>query len=313
MAYAAGIDIGGTTIKLGLFSDTGVLKDKWEIPTRTEENGKYIFSDIADALLSKLNTMDLGLGDLVGVGVDVPGAVLPDGTVNKCVNLGWGVIRAGDMLSEALGGIKTAVCNDANAAALGEAWRGAGNGADSMCMVTLGTGVGGGIILNGKIVEGAFGACGEVGHIPYNDDETETCGCGKKGCVEQYASGSGIARMCRRKLVADGRDSALRGYDAPDAKIIFDEAKNGDAVALELVDDFSKVLGKTLAIISAVIDPELFVIGGGVSKNGPIVTEGIQKYFRKYAFHASRDARIELATLGNDAGMYGAVHLILGD
>jgi glucokinase len=309
--YVVGADIGGTTVKLGLFSVEGDLLEKWEIPTRTEDNGKYIFEDIKNSVVEKLAERDLNLDDLVGVGIDVPGPVLPDGTVNKCVNLGWGVIKAGEVMSETLGGLKTSVLNDANAAALGEMWKGAGLSYDNACMITLGTGVGGGVIVDGKIVPGAFGAGGEIGHITVNENETVQCSCGKYGCLEQYASGRGIAWFAENRLKACDTPSSLRAYENVTAKEIYGEAEKGDALALEIVDEVSKMLAKACSFVSAVSDPEVFVIGGGVSKNGPIVTDRIEKYFKDYAFHASRGACFALAKLGNDAGMYGAVKALL--
>lgn len=309
--YAVGADIGGTTVKLGLFSTKGDLLEKWEIPTRTEEGGKHIFSDIKNSVVEKLSEKNLTLDDLEGVGLDVPGPVLPDGTVNHCVNLGWEVIKAGEIMSETLGGLKTTVLNDANAAALGEMWKGAGVGHNDVCMITLGTGVGGGVIVDGKIVPGAFGAGGEIGHITINENETAVCGCGKRGCLEQYASGRGIANVANDRLKKSDAPSSLRDFDVVTAKEIYAEAEKGDALASEVVDEVSSMLAKAMAFVSAVTDPEVFVIGGGVSKNGPIVTDRIEKYFKEYAFHASRDAKIVLASLGNDAGMYGAVKALL--
>lgn len=309
--YAVGADIGGTTVKLGLFSTKGDLLEKWEIPTRTEDGGKHIFSDIKNSVVEKLSEKNLTLDDLEGVGLDVPGPVLPDGTVNHCVNLGWEVIKAGEIMSETLDGLKTTVLNDANAAALGEMWKGAGVGHNDVCMITLGTGVGGGVIVDGKIVPGAFGAGGEIGHITINENETAVCGCGKRGCLEQYASGRGIANVANDRLKKSDAPSSLRDFDVITAKEIYAEAEKGDALASEVVDEVSSMLAKAMAFVSAVTDPEVFVIGGGVSKNGPIVTDRIEKYFKEYAFHASRDAKIVLASLGNDAGMYGAVKALL--
>ena len=310
--YCVGADIGGTTIKLGLFRSVGELIYKWSIPTRKEDHGSRIFGDIKDSVMSVLEERGIDLSDVEGLGVDVPGPVLPDGTVNRCVNVGWGVIKAGEMFSREFGGLKTAVLNDANAAALGEMWKGAAKGVKNVCLATLGTGVGGGIIVDGRIVTGSFGAGGEIGHMTMDEDEEETCNCGKKGCLEQYSSGNGIARLARLKLGdRNCPETSLRQYDEVDAKVIYDEAKKGDKVALELVDDLSRYLARAFSYVSAVTDPEVFVIGGGVSKNGPIVKEHVEKFFKQYAFHASRKARFELAALGNDAGIYGSVKAVL--
>ncbi|MDE7061730.1 MAG: ROK family protein, partial [Lachnospiraceae bacterium] len=201
--------------------------------------------------------------------------------------------------------------NDANVAALGEMWQGGGKGYQDVVMVTLGTGVGGGIILGGKMVAGSNGAGGEIGHIMMDENETDTCGCGKKGCLEQYASATGIVRMTKKLLAKDTRESSLRALADVTAKDIFDAAKAGDALALEAVDGLGKMLGTALANIACVVNPEVFVIGGGVSKAGEILTDTVEKYFMERTFHACRNAKFALATLGNDAGMYGCVHMLL--
>ena len=201
--------------------------------------------------------------------------------------------------------------NDANMAALGEMWQGGGKGHKDIVMVTLGTGVGGGIILNGKMLAGTNGAGGEIGHICVNDDETEVCGCGNKGCLEQYTSATGIVRMAKIILNTTDKPSKLRQIQYISAKEIFDAAKEGDEVAATLVENHGKVLGKALAQIACVVDPEIFVIGGGVSRAGDILINTTAKYFAQYAFHACRQTKFALATLGNDAGMYGGACSIL--
>ena len=196
-------------------------------------------------------------------------------------------------------------------ASLGEMWQGGGKGYQSIVMVTLGTGVGGGIIINGKMLSGTNGAGGEIGHICVNDNETEVCGCGKKGCLEQYTSATGITRMAERTLTNTDRASKLRTVQYISAKEIFDAAKEGDELAMELVENHGRTLGKALASVSCVCDPEAFVIGGGVSKAGDILLETTAKYYQQYAFHASKGTKFVLATLGNDAGIYGCAEAIL--
>ncbi|MBP7060259.1 MAG: ROK family glucokinase [Lachnospiraceae bacterium] len=312
--YAVGVDLGGTSVKMGFFTTEGELLEKWEIPTRTENGGTKILPDIADAVRAKLDEKNLTLKDIEGVGLDLPGVVLPNGTVNKCVNLGWEVMRADDVLTELLDGTNVAVINDANSAALGEMWKGAGIGKKSLVMVTLGTGVGGGVIVDGKIIPGSHGSGGEIGHMPVvePEDEPEACGCGKHGCLEQYTSGNGIARLARRRLAQNNDPSSLRAIGDFTAHDVYNAAKAGDEVALQITDKFAKILGKALACIASVNDPEAFVIGGGVSKNGSIVTDGIIKYYKEYAFHALKNTDIVLAELGNDSGMYGAVKQLIG-
>lgn len=307
--YVFGVDLGGTTVKIGFFRTDGSLLDKWEIPTRKENNGFQILPDIAASILDHLKKKEITLAEVEGVGIDVPGAVLEGGVVNRCVNLGWGVRSVGAELSELLEGLRVCVANDANAAALGET-RFAG-GWDDVVMITIGTGVGGGVIINGKIVSGAFGAGGEIGHIPVNADETETCGCGKKGCLEQYASAEGIAKLAKKRLEESDEESALRSDENLTAKEVFDAAKEGDKVALELVEEVGEMIGRAMAAIACVVDPEAFIIGGGVSKAGPILIDTIQKYYRQYAFHASRETAVITASLENDAGMYGAMQMII--
>ena len=262
----------------------------------------YAFGvDIGRAITKKLYEKDLSLNDLEGVGVGVPGPVLADGVVNKCVNLGWGVLDVKGQLSSLLSGVPVEVGNDANVAALGEQWNGGGKGHPNVVMVTLGTGVGGGIILGGKILAGAHGAAGEIGHMKVRENEPETCGCGKHGCLEQYGSATGVVRLAKRALAADpAKDTPLRSLDPLTAKDVFDYAKRGDEMSLAVVEDVGKMLGEAIAHITCVIDPDVVVIGGGVSKAGQIL-----------AFHASRQSDFKLAVLGNDAGMYGAVRMIL--
>ncbi len=310
--YVFGVDIGGTTVKIGLFTNDGVMVDKWEITTRTDEGGKYILSDIAASVENKLAEKAIDKTDVLGVGMGVPGPVKADGTVLRCVNLGWGIFNAADELSKLIG-LPVKAGNDANMAALGEMWQGGGKGYTNIVMVTLGTGVGGGIIIDGKMLSGVNGAGGEIGHIQVNDDETEVCGCGRKGCLEQYTSATGIVRMANTMLNTTDRPSALRNVQYVSAKAVFDAAKQGDELAAEIVDRHGKCLGKTLAQIACVVDPEVFVIGGGVSKAGEIITDTTSKYFQEYAFHACKKTQFKLATLGNDAGMYGGACAILND
>ena len=311
--YAFGIDIGGTTVKMGLFSTEGEMLDSWEIPTRKEESGAYILPDIAEAMKNKLEERGIGQDEVEGVGIDVPGPILEDRIVNRCVNLGWGVMDVVKELKPLIGIDNIKVANDANAAALGEMWKGGGAGHSDVVMVTLGTGVGGGVILNGKIVCGHFGAAGEVGHALMNRYEQIPCGCGKRGHLEQYASATGIVRRAKEVLAISDRPSTLRDLPEVTAKDVFDHAKNGDALALEIVDFVGAVLGGACAMISCVVDPEIYVIGGGVSRAGDILINTVRQHFRAAVFHASEDAKFALAKLGNDAGMYGSVKMILDE
>lgn len=308
--YAFGVDIGGTTCKIGFFETSGALIDKWEIKTNTENNGENILSDVAKAVDNKLAQEGISKDEVQGVGVGVPGPVRSDGVVNRCVNLGWGTVSVEEELGT-LTGLKVKAGNDANVAALGEMWQGAGAGCKDVIMVTLGTGVGGGIIVDGKVVAGYNGAGGEIGHITVNNDEIEPCNCGQYGCLEQYASATGIVRVAKRKLAKTSEKTSLREFTELTAKDIFDEAKAGDAIALELVDEVCEILGAALSNMACVVNPEVIVIGGGVSKAGEILTENIQKHYIETSFHACRDTKFVLAGLGNDAGMYGCVQMLL--
>ena len=308
--YAFGVDIGGTTVKLGLFDETAKVLDKWEIPTRKENGGEAILPDVAKSILSKMEEKGIALGEVKGIGVGAPGAVDDEGTmVGGAVNLGWGVLNIPEILHQYID-VPVKANNDANVAAMGELWQGGGKGYSNMVAVTLGTGVGGGIIVNGKILTGATGAGGEIGHIHLEDNETESCGCKKKGCLEQYASATGIVRLANRRLAKDDAPSALRGGEVS-AKTVFDAVKAGDAVAIEIAEQFGDYLGKGLAAVAAVVNPEVFVIGGGVSKAGEILLSYVKPAFAKYVFYPCGKAEFKLATLGNDAGIFGAAALIL--
>lgn len=310
--YAFGVDIGGTTVKIGLFDTEGNLLDAWEIKTRTEDDGRHILDDIAGSMEKTLEIKGISKEDVIGAGMGVPGPVGADGTVFRCVNLGWNVFNVEKVMSEKCGW-KVKVGNDANVAALGEMWMGGGKGCRNIVMVTLGTGVGGGVIIDGKILAGAHGAAGEIGHIPVRDDEKLACGCGKHGCLEQYASATGIARLAKEYLAEHKTASVLRMAEDLTAKDVFDAAKQGDAATLEQVENFGKVLGKALASISCVADPEAFVIGGGVARAGQILIDAVQKYYRQYAFHAAGNAEFRAAVLGNSAGIYGGVKMVLAE
>ncbi|MBQ3030581.1 MAG: ROK family glucokinase [Agathobacter sp.] len=308
--YGFGVDVGGTTIKMGFFETDGTLLDKWEIKTNTANGGSEILPDIARSIDNKLAQEGISKSEVQGIGVGVPGPVKQDAIVNRCVNLGWGIVNVAEELG-ALTGLQVKVGNDANVAALGEMWQGGGKGCKDVVMVTLGTGVGGGIIVDGKIVAGFNGAGGEIGHITVNPDEIEACNCGNYGCLEQYTSATGIVRMAKRKLAKSDDETTLRKFDPLTARDIFDEAKAGDEVAKELVDELGNILGATLAKIGCVVNPEVFVIGGGVSKAGAILIDTIQEHYRETAFYALKETRFELAKLGNDAGIYGSVAMLL--
>ena len=313
--YAFGIDLGGTTAKVGLFTTAGDLLEKWEVATDTSNAGEHILENLAAAIRGKMDEKHLTAEQVEGVGIGVPGPILDSRIVPiVCANLGgWGKRNVSEELGGLLGGMKVLVGNDANVAALGEIWMGAAKGCRSAVMVTLGTGVGGGVIVNGKVIDGTHGAGGEIGHITVNRHETAVCGCGKHGCLEQYSSATGVVR-CMKKLLDENPDTpgTLRGTDFA-AKDVFDAARNGDALAAREVDEMTDTLGMALATIAATTDPEMFMVGGGVARAGDVLFDPLRKHYQQYAFRSCRETPIQQATLGNDAGIYGAVRLIVGE
>lgn len=307
-----GIDVGGTTVKLGLFETTGTVLHKWEVPTRKEEGGKYILEDVAASIKKILAEKNIDMEDVVGAGMGVPGPVMPDGYVEVCVNLGWRDKNPQRELSALLDGLPVKSGNDANVAALGEMWQGGGKGYTDIVMVTLGTGVGGGVIIGEQIIAGKHGLGGEIGHMHIRDEETEHCNCGGVGCVEQVASATGIAREARRAMAASDAASSMRKYgEKISAKNVLDEAKAGDEMALKVMDTVGHYLGLALAQVSMTVDPEIFVIGGGVSRAGQFLIDEIWKHYDKFTPISENKAKIGLAELGNDAGIYGAARLVL--
>lgn len=307
--YCFGIDVGGTTVKCGLFTTEGEAVEKWEIPTRTEENGKNILPDVAASINEKVKEKHLDPSQIEGVGIGVPGPVSEEGEVPVAVNLHWGRVHIVKEM-EAMTGLKIKAGNDANVAALGELWKGGGVGYHNMILVTLGTGVGGGIIVNDKIIAGSHGAAGEIGHAHVDDSIKDPCNCGNCGCLEQVASATGIVRLAKEELAAWKGDTLLKNRPLS-AKAVFDSVKEGDELSIRIAERFGRYLGKALAVYACVTDPEVFVIGGGVSKAGPILLTFIEKYYQEYAFPTCRQAAFALATLGNDAGIYGAAKMVL--
>lgn len=311
--YGFGVDVGGTTCKIGLFETTGQIIDKWEISTNTADNGKAILPEVAASLKAKMAEKNISKDDIEGIGVGIPGPVRSDGSVSRCVNLGWTNIHVPKELEVMMEGITVKAGNDANVAALGEMWQGGGKGYENVIMVTLGTGVGGGIIIGEKIIPGTNGAGGEIGHMIVNPQEAIACNCGRKGCLEQYTSATGITRLAKERLGEEHEKSLLDAARVISAKSVFDAYKEGDKIAKEIIEKFAYILGSTLSNIACVVDPEVFVIGGGVSKAGQPLIDVVEKHFKEVAFSSCQDTKFALASLGNDAGMYGCVKLILGE
>lgn len=302
--FCFGADIGGTTVKMGIFSVEGRLLEKWEIPTV----GETVLKDVAAEIEKKLGS-NYKKEDCTGIGIDVPGPVTGDGEVSVCVNLHWGRVQVKKEIEE-LTGLTAKVGNDANAAALGEQWQGGGKGYKSLVMITLGTGVGGGVIVDGKIIAGAAGAAGEIGHICVNPEEVLHCNCGKPGCLEQYASATGVVRLARKALLEGRLSTSLKDDETLTAKAVLDAAKEGDELCVFVLERLGFYLGLAAAHLAQIVDPEVFVIGGGVSKAGEIITETVKKHYNKYVMDCLKDKEFRLAELGNDAGMYGCAAMV---
>lgn len=294
-ALAYGVDVGGTTIKLGLFDGRGSLLCRGSILTDTSDHGANILPQIA----RWIRRQDIPLNQISGVGLGVPGPVRRDGTVNRCVNLGWGVVPVAEELSGLLDGVPVRVANDANAAALGECWQGAGREMDSLLLVTLGTGVGGGLVLHGDVLAGAHGSAGEIGHMTVNPDETRLCSCGKRGCLEQYASAGGIVRLAREA-----------GLLVESAKEVSDLAVWGNERARAVLEKAGRLLGLALSYAACLVDVDGILLGGGVAAAGEWLLNPVRDAFAANVFHAASSTKLALASLGNDAGLYGAARLV---
>ncbi|SFQ43072.1 glucokinase [Lachnospiraceae bacterium XBB1006] len=303
-----GVDIGGTFCKLGLFREDGTLVENWQIPSRREDLGAEIISDVAASICENMRKHGFTGKEVAGIAVGVPGPVTKDGVVGRVTNIGWERKDVAGELKE-LTGIPVKVANDANVAALGELKYGRGKGKDSLVLLTLGTGVGGGIVLDGRIVYGANGGAGEIGHCKVNPKEQAVCGCGKRGCLEQYASATGMVRMAHAFLEESEEESSLRNQSFS-AKEIVEAAKHGDAVANRVVQKAGDYLGLALANVGATLDPEILVIGGGVSAAGDILLDAVRESYKTQTFHACEKTPIELAVLGNQAGIYGCMAMI---
>lgn len=310
MKYGFGIDLGGTTVKIAYFDETGTMLDKWEIPTVTANDGAQILPDIAASILSYMDAHHIDKTAILGLGIGVPGPVNAKGVVNKCINLGWGVFNIAEELTR-LTGFPVKAGNDANVAALGEFWKGGGQDYDNVVFVTLGTGVGGGIVVEGNLLHGAHGSGAEIGHICVNPEETTPCNCGNYGCVEQYCSATGIVRLAKMYLTEKAITTGLGALENLTCKDIFDAAKESDEAALAILDRVYRYMGLFLANVCSTVNPEVVVIGGGVSKAGNMLVTGVEPYFHKHVFHAAGNVKFAIASLGNDAGAYGAFKLAL--
>lgn len=312
-----GIDLGGTSVKLAILTTEGEIQEKWSIKTNILDDGSHIVPDIIESILHRFETHGLTKGDFLGVGMGSPGVVDSEaGTVIGAYNLNWKTLQLVKEQFEAALGLPFFIDNDANVAALGEQWVGAGNNNPNVVFMTLGTGVGGGVIAAGNLIRGVKGAGGELGHITVDFDEPFSCTCGKKGCLETVASATGIVNLSRRYADQYAGDAKLKqmiddGQDVT-AKDVFDLAKEGDDLALIVYRHFSEYLGVACANIAAVLNPAYIVLGGGVSAAGDFLLDGVRKVFAENSFPQIKEStQIVLATRGNDAGVLGAASLVL--
>ena len=308
MKIVLGIDIGGTEIKFGLFSLDGEMLDKWSAKTNLNDSGAQIIPSIAENIRWHLKEKNFSETELLGIGLGIPGPVDADGYVKKCVNLFWYDFDPAKELKRYFPNCYIAVGNDANVAALGEYYKGAGKKYSSIMMITLGTGVGGGIIIDGNIISGAHGNAGEIGHIAIDLEQSERCNCGNKGCIDQIASATGIVRRMKHILATSKKESVLCKVkeDELTAKLICDYAREGDALAIHCLEYCMKILAKGMVYFSHAFEPEAFLIGGGVSKAGDVLIDAIKREYYSQLFLIEKGADIITAKLGNDAGIIGA-------
>ena len=307
--YLVGIDIGGTTVKMGILTPEAKIIEKWEIPTDTSDGGTKILPDIAKSLKEHLANRGISNEELMGIGFGVPGPV-KNSIVSHCVNLGWDDIDVPKLFSKYFPcDARIVAGNDANVAAYGEYRTNSDKTINSVVMITLGTGVGGGIIVDGRPIDGANGAAGEFGHVHVDDEFNFTCNCGAVGCLETVASGRGMRNMAL--VLAHGKKTTLNSYDPAllTCKEVFDEAEKGDEASIEAVEKFGHYLGMATANVAAAIDPECIIFGGGVSRAGQPLLDLVLKYHKKYVFKGCKNTKFALAKLGNDAGIVGAALL----
>lgn len=312
--YAFGVDLGGNAIKIGLFQTTGNLMEKWVIPARLEDQGSHLLPDVVDAIREKMAARSLTWDAVEGVGLGVPGPVDQDGTVMRCVNLGWDILNVPQAVRELEPGIeKLKVANDVNAATLGEMWQGGAQWNNSAVMVTLGVGVGSGIVVDNKVFVGSTGAAGEIGHMCVNPKETRPCTCGNHGCLEQYCSDTGLVYTAQQVLEEMAQTPSVLREGKITPHTICEAAKQGDAAASEVLDRFGQLMGQALTAVACTVNPQVFVIGGALAQEGEVILKPIETYFRRYAFHAFRNTPFVLAELGEDAGIYGSVRMLFDE
>lgn len=318
MKYSFAIDLGGTTSKLAIMNEQGDIIVKWELRTDKSQQGQHILPNIAKSLLEKVENLNYQIDNCIGAGLGAPGPINSEtGMINGAANLNWGseLRNIQQELSQALGGLPVVIENDANIAAIGEMHKGAGHGERDVIMVTLGTGVGGGVICNGDILHGINGAAGEIGHMIVDSERRFLCGCGNHGCLETVASATGVVNLAYYNFAKTTIDTPLTllmtEQEQVTAKEVFDAAKQNDPFALAVIDEMAHYIGIALANIATILNPKVIVIGGGVSKAGDFLINRIIDAFQKTAFKpVLDDCVIKLAELSNDAGIYGAHWLV---
>lgn len=308
-----GVDVGGTTVKIGIISEEGNILDKWEIPTNKADNGAFILTDIWNSINEKITTKQLQKDEITGIGVGAPGFIEEEtGNVYEAVNIGWKDIEMARELKD-ISGLPVFVQNDANIAVLGENWKGAGNQAKNLIAITLGTGVGGGIIANGSILNGENGTAGEIGHVTV-EPEGYPCNCGRNGCLETIASATGMVHQATRAIEQHPNSTLKLFYEQNEkvtTKDIFDLAHKGDTVCKDIIAYTADVLGLVIANLAMQINPSKILIGGGVSKAGDQFINMIENSFRNYCLKRVSDVcNLTVAQLGNDAGIIGAAFLV---
>lgn len=313
MKYVFGIDVGGTSVKYGIFQEDGRFLERRAHKTKKDEGYEALMVEISKHIKEFCKDYKLNPNQVIGIGMGLPGPVKDFSTITAGVNIVLEKdFNAAKSLEEKTG-FPVIVSNDANVAALGEQWQGVGAGRDSLVLITLGTGVGGGIVVDGKILTGANGASGEIGHMPILDKPSDrTCGCGKKTCLELVCSATAIKATVDQTLAASDVPSTLRNYNGHyDTRAVFMAAENGDRVAEEIVDFTGYYLGKACAIIAIILDPEIIAIGGGVSNGGKLLLKSTRESYKAHVFRVMEDTPIVLASLANNAGIYGAAKMML--
>lgn len=301
--YIYGIDVGGTSVKIGLFTVQGELVDKWSIKTDKSEKGKQVLHDIYNSIKNR----EVSLTEILGYGFGVPGPVA-DEIVFECVNIGWKNFDIKKEFGKLVHSDSIYVANDANAATLGETWKGAGKGYGDCAMLTLGTGVGGGIVSNSQIVSGGLGAAGEIGHLKVEFKDPAPCNCGGAGCLETYASATGIKRLYTKYMTESGIDMT---DISPSAKTVMDLAQEGDEISVKTMNDVYHYLGYACHVLSVISNPDVIILGGGISRAGQYLLDNVYYHFNEYLYAPVKNTKIVLAELGNDAGIYGAAAMVV--